>query len=189
MPNLTETLQLATLLHDGVTDCTGQSYIEHPLWVMNQLPPHVPMDFRYLALLHDTIEDCQERLRELIGHEMQMSVSDLEAYLAFFRHRGYTEYLIDGLRLITRDFWPNLTYLDYIRQIAASGHLGTICVKMIDNQHNSNPERITRVLPEFRERVVGTQTRYARSLDILRPAFERLQDGIGLRPDLSILRD
>lgn len=173
MPTIADTLTLATLLHDGVNDCTGTPYIAHPTWVMNALPFDAIEDDRHLALLHDTLEDCKARLSELLCLEHQRAVAptDLEGLLEFYVHRGYSSYVIDGMRLLTRDFWHGMTYLHYVRQIAGSGHRGAMWVKYRDNCHNSDQERIDRVLPEFRQRVMSIQSRYERSKRILRRAL------------------
>ena len=97
---------------------------------------------------------------------------DLEGLLEFYRHRGYSEYFISGLRLLTREFWSTMSYIGYIRQIAASGHRGAILVKFHDNRHNSDEERIGGVLPCYRSRVAALQQRYARSKRILMSVLE-----------------
>lgn len=174
MPSLSETIELARHLHEGVLDATGVSYIEHPFWVMNALPAYATDDDRQLAVLHDTLEDCKQRLSVLIAEEMHMEVAltDPAPFLKFYQHRGYSPYVVDGMRLLTRDFWFHLSYIGWIQEIAASGHRGAILVKYTDNCHHSDPERVERVLPDQRDRVLGLQRRYGRSKAILKPVID-----------------
>ena len=52
MPALADTLSLATELHAGVQDMAGQPYIEHVVWVMNQLPSSATLDDRHCCMIH-----------------------------------------------------------------------------------------------------------------------------------------
>lgn len=171
MPSLAETLDLATLLHAGQTDYTGSPYVEHVVWVLDQLPHSASLDDQHLALLHDTLEDCKPQISDMLFTETMryIAVQDPEGLLEFYRHRGYSEYFITGLRLLTRDLWPNVTYMQYIQQIADSGHRGAVLVKDTDNRHNSDPERLNRVLPCYQPRVASLKRRYERSRRLLRP--------------------
>lgn len=57
---------IATYLHQGVKDKGGQPYIEHPLWVSNQLKMKgEPQEVVIVGLLHDTVEDTALTLEEL----------------------------------------------------------------------------------------------------------------------------
>lgn len=167
MPTLAETIALATALHAGVTDRCGVPYIEHPLWVMQALPADATEDDRHLAVLHDVVEDCRERLAALMAQMgVQFDAANPMAYLEFFRRRGYSHYVVEGLMLLTRDMWVG-TYSKYIQNIIDSGHYGAMLVKYYDNCHNGDPERLAQLLPEFQFQVPGLTNRYQRSKCLL----------------------
>jgi len=61
-----------------------------------------------------------------------------------------------------------MTYPEKIRQIAGTGDIGAILIKLADNEDNSDPQRV-RALPEGRVLV----QRYEEAKRILRRALER----------------
>jgi hypothetical protein len=55
------------------------------------------------------------------------------------------------VRLVSRTkAEPRLTYVEWIRSIAASGNRGAIRVKLADNKHNSDPARAAQLPPNER---------------------------------------
>lgn len=155
-------------MHRGVTDWTGLPYVTHPIWVMMNIPSKCSDDDRHLALLHDVVEDCQDRLYACIPTMPR----DLTSIFSSLRI-NYSDYVVQGLSLLTRDLWQDMTYLDYVQNIAASGHLGAIWVKYTDNLHNSDPFRCERLPLEYRERSIQMNRRYERSKEILRDALKK----------------
>lgn len=147
-----ETIAFIKGAHAGQTDKGGKPYYLHPVAVAGLLPPESDEDETLAALLHDVLEDTE------------VTEDDL-------RERGYSEKTIGIVRLLTRP--PGMTYMDWIRRIAASGNVGAIRVKLADNRHNSDPARIAQLPPEQRP----IARRYARSMRILQAAL----DGTGER--------
>jgi (p)ppGpp synthase/HD superfamily hydrolase len=151
MPTIEETIAFIRTAHEGQTDKAGAPYWRHPVSVMERLGPEASEDDKLAALLHDVMEDTHH------------SADDLRA-------RGYSEAVIDTVRLLTKP--KGVPYLDCIRAIAESGNVSAIRIKIADNEDNSDPARVALLPPEQR----GGQERYAKSLAILRAALAALQD-------------
>jgi hypothetical protein len=142
---------------------------------MQALPPDVCEDDRHLALLHDAIEDCRPRIIMMMqSMGLVFDPGNPMACLEFFRNRHYSNYVVSGLMLLTRDMWSGWTYLSYIRNIITSGHHGAMLVKYFDNCHNSDPDRLARVLPQHAKSVPGLMRRYQRSKALLAAALGRV---------------
>lgn len=174
--NLHETLAFAHEMHAGVNDWTGAPYITHPVAVMLMLPVECCEDDQHIALLHDVLEDCKQRLRvKFDGWDMP---ADDDKFLDYVLDRletiGYSSYVVQGLRLLTRDFWPNLSYINYVKNIVSSGHRGAMWVKYCDNMHNTDPVRQARLSPELCKQSLQMSTRYEHSKRILR-------EGLGIQ--------
>jgi (p)ppGpp synthase/HD superfamily hydrolase len=170
MKTLHETLALVHDMHQGVADWSGMPYVTHPIWVMMNLPASCIDEDRHIALMHDMIEDCQNRLivRFEISKEYADEATKLDAIFNALMMNGYTHYIVQGLKLLTRDLWADLTYLNYVRNIIKSGHQGAMWVKYTDNVHNMDPLRRTLLSPEHRERAIQMEARYERSKKLLR---------------------
>ncbi len=168
-----DTLALAYEMHAGVSDWTGLPYIMHPIAVMQMLPPECDEEDKHIALLHDVVEDCAARLA-LKLHAMPFVKEQISSFECLFEgliRYGYSDYTVRGLRLLTRDMWPGLSYIDYVRNIIDSGHIGAMWVKYCDNKHNTDPARCAHLTPELKERAVSMAVRYERSKKILREAL------------------
>lgn len=149
MPSIDDTVAFIRRAHDGQTTKGGEPYWTHPVAVMELLPRDATDDERHAALLHDVIEDCG------------MTGDDLRA-------AGYsarTVFLVEGLSRPEGASRPS--YMDWIRSIAASGDRGLIRIKLADNEHNSQPDRIAKLPPEQRD----IAKRYERSMRVLRAAL------------------
>lgn len=170
-PTLDETITLATRLYDGVYDCTDTPYIEHLLWVMRALPDDVTDEDRHLAMLHDVIETCPSRLALLMQTRgITVEPQNTIAYLDYFRRVGYSNYVVDGLMLLTRSMW-SMGHVKYVRNIVASDHRGAMLVKYWVDRHNSDPARLARVRPEQQRLATGLASRARRSATILAVAL------------------
>lgn len=141
-----KTIEFIRRAHSGQVDKGGQPYHLHPIAVAELLTPESDEDEYLAALLHDVLEDTD------------VTESDL-------RDLGYSEKTIEIVKLLTR--LDGVTYLDWIRQIAASGNQGAIRVKLADNKHNSDPARIAQLPPEQR----SIAKRYEHSIRILSDAL------------------
>jgi (p)ppGpp synthase/HD superfamily hydrolase len=148
MPSIDDTLDFIKAAHAGQTDKAGAPYWRHPVAVMERLAAPSD-DERHAALLHDVVEDTAVTLDDL-------------------RRLGYGEGVVAIVALLTRDKSDGLTYLDWIRSIAASGNAAAIRIKIADNEHNSDPARLAQLPREARD----LENRYQRSLKILRAALD-----------------
>jgi len=157
-PTVGSTLELIKFLHAGVFDDAGLPYWMHPVAVMEMLPDDADDDERKAHLLHDTIEDTGTTEDDLRGW-------------------GYSERTIQLVVGVSRNRAPpGLTYMEWIRSIAASGDIGLIRLKYNDNRHNSDPGRIAAIADaDVRKRAEDrANNRYRRSMRILREALEAL---------------
>lgn len=150
MPSIRQTIDFIVEAHAGQVTKGGEPYWTHPVEVMGLLPSHATDDERHAALLHDVIEDTS------------VTADDL-------RRAGYSERTVSLVERLSRPSGAaRPTYMDWIRSIAASGDIGLMQIKLADNQHNSDPDRIAK-LPENERDIV---VRYVRSMNILQAAIK-----------------
>lgn len=150
MPTIDETIAFIKAAHAGQLTKGGEPYWTHPVAVMGLLPRDASDDERHAALLHDVMEDCG------------VTSDDLA-------RMGYSNETIGIVEAVTRDDGRGRpSYMDWIRAIAASGNTAAIRVKLADNMHNMQPDRIANLPPEQRDIV----KRYERSSRILRAALQ-----------------
>jgi (p)ppGpp synthase/HD superfamily hydrolase len=153
MPTIDETIEFIKSAHAGQSDKAGNPYWMHPVSVMRRLGEDACEDAKIAALLHDVLEDTEYTADDLLV-------------------MGYSPEVVEAVRLLSRPK-GGLTYMNWIRTIAASGNKIAIRVKIADNEDNSDPARIAALPPEGRDIV----HRYERSLQILRPAARAEQSG------------
>lgn len=114
--------EFARRAHEGQTDIPGRPITDHLEAVAGILLrdyPDAPASAVAAAWLHDVIEDTDATPETLVSIGMP----------------GETVRLVQGL---TR---PEMTYKDWMRQIAGSGDAWLIRIKLADNEHNSDPSR------------------------------------------------
>lgn len=141
-PTIDQTREYVARLFCGNVDKGGKPYHEHCYRVEAALPANATEDEHHAALLHDVIEDTD--------------VTDVD-----LSRMGYADRTVALVMALSRP--KSLTYMDYIRTIAASGDPGLIAIKMADNADNSDPARIA-ALPEDERDIVR---RYERARKIL----------------------
>jgi (p)ppGpp synthase/HD superfamily hydrolase len=115
---------LASTAHHGQVDKAGNPYVDHVRAVAALLTEHGP-DAVMAGLLHDVVEDTHITLDDL-------------------RELGYPERVVSAVDSVTRR--PGEEYMDMVRR-AAADPLGRL-VKLADNAHNSDEERLSRLDPE-----------------------------------------
>ncbi len=93
MPTIEEAIIWATEVHRGQVDKAGNPYILHPLRVMLRM---TSAEARFVAILHDTIEDSEHTLDDL-------------------RALGYSETIIAAVDAITRR--DGETYEEFILRL------------------------------------------------------------------------
>lgn len=149
MPSIEDTIAFIKKAHAGQTTKGGEPYWTHPVAVMKLLPAEATVDEQHAALLHDVIEDCG-----LTG--------------AMLRQAGYSERTIALVEQLSRPVGAERpSYLDWIRSIVATGDRGLMLIKLADNRHNADPQRVAQ-LPEHER---GMVERYRRSMQLLEAAL------------------
>lgn len=93
MPTIEEAIIWATEVHRGQVDKAGNPYILHPLRVMLRMTSD---EARFVAVLHDTIEDSDHTLDDL-------------------RALGYSETIIAAVDAVTRR--ADETYEQFIQRL------------------------------------------------------------------------
>lgn len=142
-------------LHAKQIDKAGQPYAQHPLRVHTQLQkmfPEASEDIHHAALLHDVLEDCDITAQDL-------------------RERGYSEHTIQIVEAVTKRPNDGLTYKQRIKQLATTGPIGAIQVKLCDLLDNTDPKRL-RALPP--EKAASLSKRYSSAIEILQSRLTHL---------------
>lgn len=130
---LDRAMEIAKRAFEGKNDSQGKPYIEHAIRVMDRMDTE---DEKITALLHDVPEDSEVTLRDL-------------------QNEGFSREVLEALDQLTKK--PNMTYFDYIEDIAGS-ELATK-VKLAEIEDNLDEVRVNKMsfktfsLEERRERV------------------------------------
>lgn len=148
MPGIEETIEFMRKAHGGQVDKGGAPYYEHPLRVMMRLGEGATLAEKIAALLHDVLEDTGFGAEEL-------------------KRRGYSEEIIEIVRLVSENHFPGLTYLQHIRALVGIGNLSAMKVKLADIADNMAPSRVA-ILPGELTYLVG---RYGKAKKILAAAL------------------
>ena len=127
MSTLETAIKLATDAHSGQLDMSGQPYILHPIRVMLRVSHP---STRIVAILHDVIEDTPITLAEIERH-------------------GFSQEIIEALRLVTHDK-DSLGYVEYVQRIRDSENTIAIEVKLADLADNMDPLRLKHLKPGHR---------------------------------------
>ncbi len=161
MPTLDDTITLVTEAHAGQIDKAGEPYVGHLLRVYERastrldglgvsLEPQEREEILHAALLHDIVEDTDHTYEQL-------------------RAMGYADATVRRVALLTREE-DGRPYQEEIEEIAASGDLGAIVIKLSDNEDNSEQVRVSKLPEANPERL----ERYRRSMETLKAALDRL---------------
>ena len=144
---------IAKAAHEGQLDKGGRPYFEHVERVARRLLelfPDADTSEVEAAWLHDTIEDCGYSTDRLIAEGVSPRAAEIVSKLS-------------------RE--ENLGYLEWIEQLAASGDVGVIRVKLADNLDNSDPDR-----PDFPGRADMMAKRYEPARRLLEATLSSLPD-------------
>lgn len=115
---LARAISLASKAFENKYDKGGEPYFLHCLYVMGKMPAN-DHELMTIAVLHDIVEDTDYSLNTL-------------------RAIGFSERVIDGVRILTHI--DGVSYMDYIKTIALNSDARL--VKMADLQHNSDIMRM-----------------------------------------------
>lgn len=172
---LDEALILSRDVHGRHLSRDGRPYFEHVAAVLERvdaliarisieiLSPSDAEATRILAVLHDIVEE---------GAHTGIDAAELLA-------RGYEPRVVAWVeRLSGRP--DGVTYNENIVALASEADLPPILVKLADNDHNMDPDRIAALPPEGR----SIENRYRRSAKVL---VEEIGRRTGWMPELPIL--
>src|SRR5262245_3161805 len=148
MATLEKAIELAARAHAGQRDKNGSAYVLHPLRVMMRQQTEEAM---IVAVLHDTVEDTDLTLDDL-------------------RKAGFSESVLEAVRLVTRD--KKDSYADFVVKCAA--HPLARAVKLADLEDNSRLDR-TLLRPGSVERDLKRIERYQLSYKFLIGEFDERQ--------------
>ncbi len=107
--------ELAKEAHKGQKDKAGVDYIQHPIYVAEQMETDIE---KTVAFLHDVVEDTT------------VTLSDL-------RSMGFTEEIVEAVDAITKR--TGEAYKEYIRRVVRNPIAKK--VKIADMKHNSDISR------------------------------------------------
>ena len=132
---------IARILHRGQADRSGDNYINHPRRVASRFDPESePVEYA-AAWLHDTVEDCDILLEDLLD-------------------AGIPDRVVDVVHLLTRR--PGIPEDDYYRAIRRDP--AALRVKLADIDDNTEPSRTALLDTATRERLA---TKYAHAREML----------------------
>ncbi len=150
---LSRAYETAERLHDGVFRKSGDPYITHPLAVAT-IAAEIGMDTTTLiaALLHDTVEDCEDYSLEQLTEEFGEEVARL----------------VDGVTKLDRVALGAAAEAETIRKmiVAMATDPRVLVIKVADRLHNM---RTMRFLPPEKQAKKARQT-----LDVIAPLAHRL---------------
>jgi hypothetical protein len=135
-PSLDDAVALATRLHAGQVDKTGEEYIGHPLRVMQAVARSAatervnPLHAQLAAILHDVVEDTDATLEDLA-------------------ELGYPDPVVAAVDALSRR--PGEPTKDYLTRVAADPV--AVVVKRADMADNSDPRRLGRLPPDVADRM------------------------------------
>lgn len=129
--------------HGDQMDQGGNPYWMHPIAVMQLLPEWAPDEVKIAAILHDVLEDTNKTSEDL-------------------HKAGFTRRTVQLVEDLSRE--KSLTYMEWIKQIAASNDYWLIRIKLADNLHNSDPKRLAQ-LPLEKQSILNRYTRARRILE------------------------
>lgn len=113
-------MQIVNILFAGKLDKGRKPYIEHLLYIMNNVNTK---NQKIIALLHDTIEDAK------------ISKEELEQI-------GFPKEITEVVEILSRKNKPKEDYNDYIERIINSDNEDALEVKLADLKHNMDISRL-----------------------------------------------
>lgn len=130
-------MQIAFDAHKEQVDKNGIPYIYHPVHLAEQMSTEYEI---CVALLHDTVEDCDITFEDLI-------------------EAGFPDEVIEAIKLMTHD--KSVPYMEYVTKI--KGNSIARNVKLADLRHNSDLTRLNSVS----ERDLKRKEKYEKAISIL----------------------
>lgn len=141
---LARAIQFAANAHAQQLDKGGNPYILHPMRMMMRLRT-TDQELMAIAILHDTVEDCNVTYDEL-------------------REIGMTERVVEGVRRLTKQ--PGVSYEQFIEQLV--GNRDALMVKREDLRDNSDLTRLKGVSAKDMSRMQRYAHAFRRVEELLR---------------------
>ncbi len=138
---LQRAIAIATKAHEGQVDKAGNPYIEHPLFVMENVNS---IEQKIVAVLHDAVEDSELTFDEL-------------------RSEGFSEVIVLAIVAITKI--EGEAYAAYLERVIANAI--ALRVKIADVSHNLDISRIANPTEADFQRIA----KYKKVLSQLRAAL------------------
>ena len=144
-PTLEDAILLASVMHMGQVDKSGEPYILHPLTVMINVDPGIgwlnKRDLQIIAVLHDVVEDTDVNLEEL-------------------KLRGFKDDIVEAIDAITHR--PNEPNKEYWTRVAKNDM--AYIVKLQDIAHNTSTERCEKLDEKTKQRLMN---KYAEAITFM----------------------
>ena len=138
-------LLIVQVMFNSAQDKEGAPYMNHLLNVSGKLETE---EEKIVGLLHDLVEDTDATFEEV-------------------KEAGFSDGVINALRLVTKQKGED--YPSFIDRIINSNNKTALKVKLSDMQDNMDPDRMSRLPAEVRERL---QKKYE-------PQYQRIVTKIG----------
>jgi (p)ppGpp synthase/HD superfamily hydrolase len=139
---LQRAIAIAAKAHEGQVDKAGKPYLDHPLFVMENVNS---LEQKIVAVLHDAVEDSELTLEQL-------------------RSEGFPEVLVSAIAAITKI--EGETYATYLERVIANPI--ALRVKIADVTHNLDIRRIAHPTEADFQRIA----KYKKVLSQLRAALK-----------------
>ena len=127
-------IHIATDYHNGQIDKSGEPYILHPIWVMNNVKS---LKGKVVAMLHDIVEDTEITIENLIDF-------------------GFDEDIVIAIDILTKK--KGQKYTDYI-ELVGKNNLARE-VKISDLKHNMDLKRLKEITDKDKKRYVKYKNSY-----------------------------
>lgn len=135
-------IAIAAKAHEGQVDKAGNPYLDHPLFVMENVNS---LEQKIVAVLHDAVEDSELTLEQL-------------------RSEGFPEFLVSAIEAITKI--EGEAYATYLERVIANPI--ALPVKIADVTHNLDLGRIAHPTEADFQRIA----KYKKVLSQLRAALK-----------------
>lgn len=139
---LQRAIAIAAKAHEGQVDKAGNSYLDHPLFVMKNVNS---IEQKIVAVLHDAVEDSELTLEQL-------------------RSQGFPEVIVSAIEAITKI--EGEAYAAYLERVIANPI--ALRVKIADVTHNLDIRRISNPTEADFQRIA----KYKKVLSQLRSALK-----------------
>ena len=144
-------LYLVSILFKYIMDKSGEPYLNHLIRVSINVKNYLT---KVAALLHDTVEDIDN-----------ITFDDLKEF-------GFSEYVINLVKLVTKNKDIVTSYHDRITNIIESGNIEAVRLKYADISDNYSEQRLKKLDKETQEKLAN---KYKCEIIRLREFLEKIE--------------